>query len=59
MINKRRKTRVSELSRYRETQADMGQFDNFWEIKCPDCGKKIDLEILINYFSTKKKEIKY
>ena len=27
------------------------QFDKFWEIKCPYCGKKVDLEILINLFS--------
>jgi len=24
------------------------QFDEFWEFKCPNCGKKIDLEIILN-----------
>ena len=30
------------------------QFDHFWEIECPDCGRRIDLEVLVNLFNKKK-----
>lgn len=30
------------------------QFDKFWEIKCPYCGKRVDLEILVNIFDEVK-----
>jgi len=29
------------------------QFDEFYELKCPDCGKIIDLEIILNSFRRK------
>jgi hypothetical protein len=29
------------------------QFESFWEMKCPHCGKKLDLEIILNRFSKK------
>ncbi len=25
-----------------------GQFDEFWELKCPHCGKPITIEIILN-----------
>jgi phage FluMu protein Com len=28
------------------------QFDEFWEIECPKCNETIDLEVLINHFSS-------
>jgi len=31
------------------------QFNNFWEIKCPKCNSPIDLEIVINKISIKRK----
>ena len=31
------------------------QFDRFWEIRCPKCGHKIDIEILANFFREIKK----
>ena len=33
-----------------QTKLKINQFDQFWEIECPDCGKKIDLEVLVNLF---------
>lgn len=30
---------------------DEKQLDVFWNVKCPKCGKDIDLEILINHLS--------
>jgi hypothetical protein len=30
------------------------QYNEFWEAKCPHCGKKIDIEIILNN-QTKKK----
>jgi hypothetical protein len=32
------------------------QFDVFWNITCPNCKEKIDLEILINAMKLKKQE---
>jgi hypothetical protein len=32
------------------------QFDDFWELVCPKCGEKIDLEVLINIFKRKRDE---
>jgi len=26
------------------------QFDEFWEMECPHCKKKIDLEVILNSF---------
>jgi len=57
MINKKEKTRVNELFR-KKKKLDINQFDKFWEIKCPNCGKKIDLEILVNSFSKKGRKLK-
>jgi hypothetical protein len=31
------------------------QFNHFWEIKCPECGKIIDLEVLVNLMKGGKK----
>jgi len=41
------KTKSSGLSSKRKT-IDPNQFDHFWEIKCPSCGRMIDLEVLVN-----------
>jgi endogenous inhibitor of DNA gyrase (YacG/DUF329 family) len=30
------------------------QIDNIDEVKCPHCGKKIDVEVLVNFFASKK-----
>jgi phage FluMu protein Com len=29
------------------------QFDGFWEMKCPKCGEKLNLEIILNAHSKK------
>jgi len=29
------------------------QFDEFYELECPNCGKIIDLEIILNSFRRK------
>jgi hypothetical protein len=29
------------------------QFDEFWELKCPHCGKKLDLEVILNSHTKK------
>jgi phage FluMu protein Com len=34
------------------------QFDEFWEVKCPNCKKVIDIEILINLLGKKINEEK-
>jgi hypothetical protein len=34
---------------------NLNQFDQFWEITCPDCGKTIDLEVLVNVFQKKRR----
>jgi hypothetical protein len=34
---------------------NLNQFDQFWEITCPECGKTIDLEVLVNLMRGKKK----
>ena len=36
------------------TKPKINQFDHFWEIECPECGRKIDLEVLVNSFAKKK-----
>ena len=36
------------------TKPKINQFDHFWEIECPECGSKIDLEVLVNLFIKKK-----
>jgi len=35
---------------------DEKQFDVFWNITCPKCKEKIDLEILINTIGLRKQE---
>ena len=37
-----------------QTKPKTNQFDHFWEIECPDCGRKIDMEVLVNCFVKKK-----
>jgi len=32
------------------------QLDNIDEVKCPHCGKTLDLEVIVNLFSLKKKK---
>lgn len=32
------------------------QFNKFLELRCPSCGKEIDFEILVNFFSEKRRE---
>ena len=34
-----------------------GQFDEFWEIRCPKCKEPIDLEILVNIMRKKIDEV--
>jgi len=43
----------NDFLRKRNTKPKINQFDHFWEIECPDCGKKIDLEVLVNLFKKK------
>lgn len=31
----------------------INQSDHSWEVECPDCGRKIDLEVLVNLFKKK------
>lgn len=31
------------------------QFNKFWEMRCPKCNEKIDVEILVNQFIKKRK----
>lgn len=35
---------------------DRKQFDEFWEMECPYCKKKLDLEIILNNLSEMKKK---
>jgi len=35
------------------TKPKINQFDHFWEIECPECGRKIDLEVLVNFLTKK------
>jgi len=37
----------------RKIRVDDKQFDVFWEVKCPHCGKKIELEIIVNLLTGK------
>jgi len=32
------------------------QFNKFWEMRCPKCKEKIDVEILLNQLIKKKKK---
>ena len=32
------------------------QVDNIDEVKCPHCGNKLDVEVIVNLFSLKKKK---
>jgi len=32
------------------------QFNKFWEIRCPKCREKIDMEILVNQLNDKRKK---
>jgi hypothetical protein len=34
------------------------QLDVFWEIKCPKCGQPIDIEVLLNSFSSTTQKLK-
>lgn len=50
-----RKADSQKLNSERYTKAKINQFDQFWELECPNCGIKIDLEVLVDLLNKKKR----
>ncbi len=51
---KRMKDPGNLLKKGSRIKPKMNQFNHFWEVECPECGVKIDLEVLVNQLKNKK-----